>query len=118
MLSSIVALLLLTGAFVLTAETPTTTITSSETLVLAFIGFAWSWILAVIKRFAPGLKGFIAHAVMMLISLIIGGGVLYWEGQLNSWADIVKSGSIIAALAVFTYHAIVARTELDKPAGT
>jgi hypothetical protein len=93
----------------------TTTLTPNETVLLAALGFAWSWILSGIKRLVRDLNGRLAHLVMVGVSILMAVAVLLYNGQLHSLTDVVKSSSVVVALAVTAYQWIVKHTGIEDP---
>jgi hypothetical protein len=94
-------------------QAATSLITGSETLALLVAGFVASFVQSAFKRYVNNdggygwFKGATAHFGTLLIAVLISLGVLAYQDQLHSWADVVKSAGIIVMSATSTFHFLI-----------
>jgi uncharacterized membrane protein len=90
-------------------------ITGTETIALMIAGFVASFIMSTLKRAVNGqeswankvLKGAWAHFIMLVLAVAIALVAMWYEGQLHSLNDVIKSMSIVVTSAVTTYHFLI-----------
>lgn len=87
-------------------------------IALAVAGVITPWLVEIIKKFIGDPSGKTALATTMVVSLLVAGGVLWYQGALNfaDPASIFGSAAMVLGIASTVYQFIkkAVETPIDK----